>query len=78
MAYNPSQLSVLSSNNGFTVWHYRTDDEWISVRQSAYWEDAKPLLYPSDALYLECRSFGKPFYPTVRVHQAPDGEFYFQ
>ena len=78
MAYNPCQLSVVACNNGFTVWHYRTDDAWVDVRKSGYWEDAKALLYPGDALYLECRNFGKPFYPTVRVHQAPEGELDLQ
>ena len=74
MAYDYTQLCPVGSNNGFTIWHYRTDDEWVDVRRSGYWEDAKTLLYPGDALYLECHSFGKPFYPTVRVRRAPDGE----
>ena len=78
MAYNYAQLSAVAYNNGFTIWHYRTNDEWNEVHRPYYWEDAETLLRPGDALYLECRNFGKPFYPTVRVHQAPDGKFYFQ
>ena len=78
MAYNYNELSAVTYNNGFTVWHYRTNDEWNDVRRPAYWNDAMMLLRPGDAIYFQCRNFGIAFYPTARVHQAPDGGFYFQ
>ena len=40
MAYNPKGLSVLAYANGFTLWHYRTDDTLETVMRLPRKNDA--------------------------------------
>lgn len=52
MAYKASNLSVLTYANGFTMWHYVTDDSKLSVWSAGYFADASRMLRPRDAVVL--------------------------
>lgn len=43
MAYNSFQLSVLAYANGFTQWHYRTDDTVEEVSRTGYFAGSDML-----------------------------------
>lgn len=48
MPFIASDLSVLTSANGFTLWHYRTLDDRATVLAPGYFSAAKTLLRPGD------------------------------
>ena len=52
MAYKSENLSVLSYANGFTLWHYRTEDAATVVDNSGYFNLAAKMLRIGDFLML--------------------------
>ncbi len=48
MAFLPKDLSVLAYANGFTLWHYTTQDAHTAVRVTGYFNAASPLLRLGD------------------------------
>jgi hypothetical protein len=52
MAYKAENLSVLSYANGFTLWHYRTDDTATVVDNSGYFNVASKMLRVGDFIML--------------------------
>ena len=52
MAYKSENLSVLSYANGFTLWHYRTEDAATLVDDSGYFNLAAKMLRIGDFLML--------------------------
>ncbi len=52
MAYNPQNLSAISYANGFTVWHYRTNDPSAEVFAPGYFAYSSAMLRDGDAIYL--------------------------
>jgi len=48
MAYDPNNLSALSYANGFTFWHYKTDDDGSDVAAVGYFKDAAAMLRRGD------------------------------
>ena len=52
MAYKPENLSVLSYANGFTLWHYRTEDTATAVDTSGYFNIAAKMLRTGDFIML--------------------------
>jgi hypothetical protein len=48
MAYNPTHMSALTYANGFTLWHYRTNDVAIAVDTSGYFNAAAGMLRVGD------------------------------
>lgn len=56
MAYNPQGLSVLAYANGFTMWHYKTDDYSTSVRAPNYFRGTQgDMLRPGDLVIVNAR-----------------------
>lgn len=54
MAYDPKNLSVLAYANGFTLWHYRTDNDGIStVASDGYFNAAADMLRSGDRIMLQ-------------------------
>ncbi len=49
--YNERNLSVLSYANGFTLWHYRTDDTRTTVLASGYFSEAADVVRKGDAIH---------------------------
>jgi hypothetical protein len=52
MAYAPENLSVLSYANGFTLWHYRTEDAATVVDTAGYFDIAAKMLRVGDFIML--------------------------
>lgn len=48
MPFLSSGLAVLTTANGFTLWHYRTDDDRASVLAPGYFAPASNRLLPGD------------------------------
>lgn len=61
MAFNPVNLRVLSSNGGFAIWHYRTDDYFEDVlnRDPSYFSEAE-ILRDGDMVIFDCWSGDAP------------------
>lgn len=56
MSYKPNDLSVLSYANGFTLWHYVTDDPRADVEAEGYFDKAAAMLRPSDVIMTSLRA----------------------
>jgi hypothetical protein len=67
MAYNPAQMSALCFANGFTLWHYRTDDTLSAVYSGGYFDRAASMVRIGDMIIVNAMKDGKiqPANPTV-------------
>jgi len=52
MAYSPSGLSAISYANGFTLWHYRTQDLVADVDNEGYFNAASKMLRVGDFMFV--------------------------
>ncbi len=52
MAYDPRNLSALSYANGFTLWHYRTEDMPADVDNAGYFNEAAKMLREGDFIFV--------------------------
>lgn len=52
MSFDPAQLSVLAYANGFTHWHYRSNDPLARLLSADYFAPAAEMLRPGDQLTL--------------------------
>ncbi|HFA59103.1 MAG TPA: hypothetical protein ENJ83_00275 [Rhodospirillales bacterium] len=52
MAYDPRNLSALSYANGFTLWHYRTEDMPADVDNAGYFNEAAKMLREGDFVFV--------------------------
>ncbi len=48
MAYSSSSLSAISYANGFTLWHYRTNDLVADIDNAGYFNGASKMLRTGD------------------------------
>lgn len=53
MPFSPLGLSALTSANGFTLWHYRTDEDRASVLAPGYFAPAAAQLQPGDIVIVQ-------------------------
>ena len=53
MPFLPSGLSALTTANGFTLWHYRTEDDRASVLAPGYFAPAATRLLPGDIVIVQ-------------------------
>jgi hypothetical protein len=62
MAFDAAELSVLAYANGFTLWHYRTDDSADSVlgAGAGYFAAANELLRAGDRIMVNLPAGGRP------------------
>ena len=58
MAYMKKDLSVLAYANGFTDWHYVTDDDLVAVTGKGYFNEANTMLRAGDVISVVCNSGG--------------------
>lgn len=50
MSFEPTDLTVLAYADGFTLWHYVTDDSADDIKQSGYFEAARDLFRNNDRI----------------------------
>lgn len=60
MAYNAKNLSVLAYANGFTLWHYATDDTAATADTTGYFNDAAGMLRIGDMILANVETGGTP------------------
>ncbi|MBB5690610.1 hypothetical protein FHS88_002745 [Roseomonas alkaliterrae] len=53
MAFASSGLAALTTANGFTLWHYRTEDDRATVLAPGYFAPAGHLLQPGDIVIVQ-------------------------
>jgi hypothetical protein len=53
MPFNAPDLAALTSANGFTLWHYRTDDDRATVLAPGYFAPAAPRLLAGDIVIVQ-------------------------
>ena len=54
MAFQNKNLAVLCYANGFTLWHYRTDDTMDEVSQPSYFSSIYGMVNVGDIMLLTC------------------------
>jgi predicted lipoprotein with Yx(FWY)xxD motif len=67
-----ARLAVLAYANGFTLWHYHTDDEILTTEAAGYWNPARGLLQAGDLVLGRYRASGSPrwAYSLVRANDG--------
>lgn len=60
MAYKPTNLSVLAYANGFTLWHYATNDSAAEVESNGYFSKAADMLRAGDMVFANIDVDGTP------------------
>ncbi|MEQ8507423.1 MAG: hypothetical protein RIF37_06455 [Rhodospirillaceae bacterium] len=50
MPFQPNDLTVLAYADGYTLWHYVTDDDATEIRNSGYFEDARDVFRNNDRI----------------------------
>jgi len=79
MAYDPKSLSVLAYANGFTLWHYRTDDTIGSLFHRGHFDAAHEMLRAGDLIIVGHNYHppqGKVSTHLVCVDSVIDGSVY--
>ncbi len=60
MAFNSKDLSVLAYANGFTLWHYTTQDLATDVDTSGYFDAAADMVRVGDMVLANVDTDGTP------------------
>ncbi|MTI08490.1 hypothetical protein [Curvivirga aplysinae] len=60
MAYQSKNLSVIAYANGFTFWHYATEDTAVSVATDGYFNDAADMLRVGDVILANVETSASP------------------
>lgn len=50
MPFSSSDLTVLAYADGYTLWHYVTDDSSQEVKNAGYFEEARDLFRNNDRI----------------------------
>ena len=73
MAYSASALAALSYADGFTLWHYRTQDLVAEVDNVGYFNEAAAMLRQGDFVLLNTGMGRTPTFGLVVVTENADG-----
>lgn len=60
MAFSPRNLSVLAYANGFTLWHYTTQDLATDADTTGYFNAASEILRVGDMIFANTDTDGTP------------------
>lgn len=60
MAYKPTNLSVLAYANGFTLWHYLSNDTATELETAGYFSKAADMLRSGDMVFANVDADGTP------------------
>lgn len=60
MAFKASDLSVLAYANNFTLWHYTTSDDTITIEGAGYFNNAADMLRVNDLMIVNSDTDGTP------------------
>ena len=73
MTYLSKNLSVLAYANGFTLWHYATTDDAVTVEGASYLDEAADLLRVGDMILLNIDTDGIPETRVTGVSDITSG-----
>ena len=76
MSFCARELSVLAYANGFTLWHYRTEDgldALLAGNEAAYFTPAGELLRPGDQIIVNLLESSGPAVVNLAVSGGGDG-----
>lgn len=74
MSYDAQNLSVLAYANGFTLWHYATDDTAAQVDDAGYFDAAVDMVRKGDMILANVDQDGTPGAGLFVVTSNADGE----
>ncbi len=74
MAYSSKTLSVLGYANGFTLWHYSTPDNAITVDGTGYFNAAAEMLRSGDFILANTGVGGSPQHGIFVVASNQNGQ----
>lgn len=73
MSFDAQELSVLAYANGFTHWHYRTQDSLEHLHgNSAYFAAAREVLRPGDQITVNLLTPGAVGLAQLAVTELPE------
>ncbi len=67
MAFLSKNLSVLAYANGFTLWHYKTEDAATDVDDLGYFDKAQEMLNVGDIILTNTDTDGTPASGMIQV-----------
>lgn len=73
MAFLPKDLSVLAYANGFTLWHYTTEDAATAVRATGYFNAAAHMLRVGDMVLANLATATSPVAGILLVNANATG-----
>jgi hypothetical protein len=73
MAFQQQQMGVLAYSNGFTLWHYRSDDTATSVTAAGYFDPAAASLRPGDMVLASTAQSTSPAAAVLGVVSVTGG-----
>ena len=74
MAFRTADLSVLAYANGFTLWHYRTEDRMGEMLSTDYFDPAHAMLRAGDIILANATVEGIPVSAAVLLVAASSGD----
>ena len=74
MTFEKKNLSVLSQANGFTMWHYISDDSMQDMSTEGYFNEGAELLNVNDCVYIQTKK--EPCLAINVVSSNEDGKVY--
>lgn len=60
MSFSSSNLSVLAYANNFTLWHYTTTDDALTIAGAGYFDNAVDMLRVNDLMIVNIDTDGTP------------------
>ena len=73
MSMNSKNLSVLAYANGFTLWHYKTEDVKTTVSADGYFNDVQNIFNVGDAIIASVNIEGEPVTTIFVVKSITNG-----
>lgn len=73
MAFDPHNLSALSYANGFTLWHYRSDDMDAVIDDAGYFDEAYRMLRVGDFILVNAGVGTSPTHGMMVVISNSNG-----
>ena len=74
MTYQSSGLSAISYANGFTLWHYRTNDRADDVLSNCYFNAATKMLRQGDFMFITAGIDNLPHHGMVVITSNAGGK----
>lgn len=74
MTYNSASLSAISYANGFTLWHYRSDDTAAMIMAPGYFNPAHKMMRQGDFVFVNASMMAKESEHGCIVVRAVDSK----